>query len=97
MTSTLTKDQIIAALSLLNEKLGKRAVVGEACIFGGAAMVLAFNARLNTRDVDAVFMPKEAMAIVERFFAPSLILPRTQFFAEEVLAELNPNITNSQT
>ena len=186
MNATLSKDQIIAALSLLNDKLIKRAVVGEVCIFGGAAMVLAFNARLSTRDVDAVFVPKNevakiivevaaeigleedwlndgvkgflspkgdhttddmpqfsnlrvtrptaeyllalklmaarsgvfdmakdhedalvlcqrlgikntdvAFAIVERFFPASLIQPRTQFFVEEVIAELNEPDTES--
>ncbi len=62
MSPTLSKDQIIAALSLLNDKLAERSVSGEVCIFGGAAMVLAFNARQNTRDVDAVYAPKSDVA-----------------------------------
>ena len=184
MPPTLSKDQIIVALSLLNDKLAERSVDGEICIFGGAAMVLAFNARLNTRDVDAVFVPKSdvakivvevaieigleetwlndgvkgflsakgehtaddmpqysnlrvtrptaeyllalklmaarsgafdmakdredaivlcrrlgiqstevAFATIERFFPASLIQPRTQFFVEEVIAQLNESIS----
>ncbi|MDP1591760.1 MAG: DUF6036 family nucleotidyltransferase [Prosthecobacter sp.] len=58
----LSKEQIIAALSALNEKLAAKEVRGELCIFGGAAMVLAFDARQSTRDVDAVFVPKGEVA-----------------------------------
>ncbi len=58
----LTKDQIIAALTALNDKLAAKEVTGELCIFGGAAMVLAFDARQSTRDVDGVFVPKAVVA-----------------------------------
>lgn len=53
----LSKDEIIAALGRLNDYLAEANVIGELCLFGGTAMVLAFNARLSTRDVDAIFMP----------------------------------------
>jgi len=49
----------LQALSSLNEKLQAEGVIGEICLFGGTAMVLAFNARLSTRDVDAVFQPPD--------------------------------------
>lgn len=55
----LSKAQIIAALQRLNELLHEKGVIGELCIFGGAAMVLAFDARESTRDVDAIFVPKQ--------------------------------------
>ncbi|HLP48779.1 MAG TPA: hypothetical protein VK469_22755 [Candidatus Kapabacteria bacterium] len=38
--------------------MGKENLKGEILIFGGAAMVLAFNSRPSTRDVDALFQPK---------------------------------------
>src|SRR5207247_10989953 len=53
----LTREQILAALEALNRALAEREVIGELCVFGGAVMVLAFNARLATKDVDAVFQP----------------------------------------
>jgi len=53
----LSKDEIVAALGRLNDFLAEANVIGELCLFGGTAMVLAFNARLSTRDVDAIFMP----------------------------------------
>ena len=55
----LTKEQILAALARLNDLLHEKGVMGEICIFGGAAMVLAFDARESTRDVDAIFVPKD--------------------------------------
>lgn len=55
----LSRDTILAALGRLDELLRGKGVIGEVCIFGGAAMVLAFDARESTRDVDAIFVPKD--------------------------------------
>lgn len=55
----LSKAEIITALGKLNDLLEKKQVIGELCLFGGAAMVLAFDARESTRDVDAIFVPKK--------------------------------------
>jgi hypothetical protein len=68
--SGLTKSDIVAALARLNELLGSRGVTGEICLFGGTVMVLVFNARISTRDVDAIFQPASlirelAIAIAE--------------------------------
>jgi hypothetical protein len=57
----LSREQIMAALRRLDELLREKGVIGELCIFGGAAMVLAFDARESTRDVDAIFVPKTEM------------------------------------
>lgn len=56
-SSGLSKDEIVSALSQLNDYLAEAKVIGEICLFGGTAMVLVFNARLSTRDVDAIFQP----------------------------------------
>ena len=50
---------ILEALANLNGRLAEEGVIGEICIYGGTAMVLAFNARLSTKDVDAIFNPAE--------------------------------------
>ncbi len=55
--SALTREAIVGALSALSDELGKQGVIGEICLFGGTVMVLAFNARLSTKDVDAIFHP----------------------------------------
>lgn len=53
----MSREEILAALAGLDRELAECGVVGEVCLFGGAVMVLAFNARLATKDVDAVFQP----------------------------------------
>lgn len=55
--ASLTREEILAALRALSGELGKQNVTGEICLFGGTVMVLAFTARLSTKDVDAVFQP----------------------------------------
>jgi hypothetical protein len=55
--SQLSREDILSALEELNRLFAERDVIGELCLFGGAVMVLAFQARLSTKDVDAVFQP----------------------------------------
>ena len=57
----MEKAEIIDALKRLNEKLSLREVKGEICVYGGAAMCLAFDARPSTKDVDAVFRPTDVI------------------------------------
>src|ERR1035437_1542272 len=59
--STLTREAILAALSGLSDELDKQGVTGELCLFGGTVMVLAFTARLATKDVDAIFEPAQSV------------------------------------
>jgi hypothetical protein len=58
-SSTLTRETILKALHALSDELADRGVTGELCLFGGTVMVLAFTARLTTKDVDAVFQPAQ--------------------------------------
>lgn len=66
----MDREQIMGYLQNLSDTLAARDVVGEIVIYGGAAMVLAHQARLSTKDVDAVFVPKstvyEAAEVVTR-------------------------------
>lgn len=52
-------EQIKFYLEKLSDALEKKGVQGEIVVYGGAAMVLALKARPSTKDVDAVFAPKE--------------------------------------
>jgi len=76
MPLTLDRATIERALAALNARLEAAGVTGELCIFGGSAMVLAFDARPTTRDVDAVFRPpalirEAAAAIAEEMSLPA--------------------------
>ena len=55
--SSLSREEIVNALQKVSDELGRRSVKGELCLFGGSVMVLAFAARVSTKDVDAIFQP----------------------------------------
>ena len=71
----LTRQVILGALGSLSEELGKQGVTGEICVFGGTVMVLAFSARLATKDVDALFQPTNAIREIARRIADEQRLP----------------------
>ena len=54
---SLSKDEILKALHALSEALAREGAKGELCLFGGTVMVLAYSARISTKDVDAIFHP----------------------------------------
>lgn len=53
----LTKEQIEQYLSEMNDRLAAQGVSGEIVLCGGAVMTLVYNARLSTKDIDALFAP----------------------------------------
>lgn len=73
--SVLTREAILAALRALSDKLGRQNVTGEVCLFGGTVMVLAFTARLATKDVDALFQPVQVIRQVAQRIAAEQGLP----------------------
>jgi len=62
----MSRETILDALGALSEQLGKRGLTGEVCLFGGTAMVLAFSARVSTKDVDALFHPSQTIRELAR-------------------------------
>lgn len=72
----LSKDQILEALDLLSIELGREAGTGNhnIVIAGGAALVLLYNARDSTRDIDAVVSDETIKAAARRVSA-ALELP----------------------
>jgi hypothetical protein len=73
--STLTRETILRGLQTLSDELGKQGVTGEVCLFGGTVMVLAFTARLTTKDVDALFQPAQTIRELARRIAADQHLP----------------------
>lgn len=73
--SSLSRETILRALQTVSERLGQQSVTGEVCIFGGTVMVLAFTARLATKDVDALFRPAQAIRELARRIADEQGLP----------------------
>lgn len=75
MSAKLDRKTILKALALLDESLRDHGTTGEICIFGGAAMILAFDGKFATRDVDAIFVPKEVINESIKQIAEKLHLP----------------------
>jgi hypothetical protein len=72
----MDRGKITEALTALAAELDQRGVSAEMYVVGGAAIALAFDERRATRDIDAVFEPKdvvyEAAAVVgERLELPA--------------------------
>lgn len=73
--STLSREQILRALQALSDGLGAQGVTGEICLFGGTAMMLAYTARITTKDVDALFQPATTIRAIARRVAEEQHLP----------------------
>ncbi|MBC7852437.1 MAG: hypothetical protein IAF94_03290 [Pirellulaceae bacterium] len=71
----LSRDTILTAFTHLSDELGKRGVLGELNVVDGTAMVLAFNARTSTKDVDAIFEPSTGVRNAAAIVAAALELP----------------------
>ena len=52
-----SKEQVISALKRLGELAGEKSLQLNLCIYGGCAMMLAYDRKRITRDIDAVFHP----------------------------------------
>ena len=76
MPELIDKGQLEEAFRRLAVALGRNGTVGDIYIFGGAAMVLAYQARSATRDVDALFEPREKIHRAAVEVADQLGLPR---------------------
>ena len=63
-TLFLTREQIERALRRLGEIAVSRGETIEVLVVGGAAMILGYNARASTRDVDGVFFEPPAAATI---------------------------------
>jgi hypothetical protein len=71
----IDRHRILRALARVAELLRARGAEGEICLRGGTVMVLAFNARASTNDVDAVFEPASAVREAAAQVAAEQALP----------------------
>lgn len=71
----LDRAGIEEAFRRLGDRLARRGVVADLYVFGGAAMILAYDSRRATRDIDALFKPHgivhdEAIAVADELGMP---------------------------
>jgi hypothetical protein len=53
----LNRERILEALAEMDRRLAAKGMRAEVCLFGGAVMILAFQSRQTTKDIDAIFAP----------------------------------------
>jgi Nucleotidyltransferase of unknown function (DUF6036) len=70
-----TRARILRALQALGEELTREGVRAQIFIVGGAAMALAYSTRRVTKDIDAVFEPKQTVYAAAAKVAEELGLP----------------------
>lgn len=87
----MDRSEIVTALEALGARLAGEGIEGELYVVGGAAIAIAFDARRATRDVDAVFEPKQEIyaaadavgAVAEEVYGDRLDAA-ARFFVEEL-------------
>lgn len=71
------RNELRHAFTLLAERLERKKVVGHVHVIGGAAMLLAYDSRVITRDVDALFAPDGPILEAVREVATQIGWPRS--------------------
>lgn len=72
-----TRTDLQRAFTLLGAKLQRRGVVGQVHVVDGAAMLMAYDSRVSTRDIDALFFPDGPMLEAIREVANEMQWPTT--------------------
>ena len=81
----LTRATLMAALRALDEQLRREHVNADVFIFGGAAMVLGYNSRDATYDVDGIWSPHGAVQRAAHAVAKQQGLPQSWLNDEAVM------------
>lgn len=71
----IDKDMLIAALDRLGALALEQGTKLEICLYGGAAMMLAYDRRAITKDVDAIIQPSELGCRLAKRVGDELGLP----------------------
>lgn len=71
----MDRGDILRALTALGVELGRRGIMADLYVVGGAAIALAYDDRRSTRDIDAAFVPKTEVYRAADAVADELDLP----------------------
>ena len=69
----MTAEEITKYLTELNDELRLMEIKGGVSLYGGAVMVLAFKARIATKDVDAIFYPTAEIRSAAKLIAHATV------------------------
>lgn len=71
----MDRNEIVGALTALGAALAATGITADLYVVGGAAIALAYDERRSTRDIDAVFLPKDEVYRVAGEVGDRLGLP----------------------
>lgn len=71
----LTRESILLALQEVSDRLGAKGTPGKILLLGGAAMIMKFQNRPGTKDIDAITEPKTVIREVSNEMAEEYGLP----------------------
>lgn len=71
----MDKSEITIYLNELNNRLKEQNIKGQIALFGGTVMCLSYNARPITKDIDAMFEPKQIINKIAKQIANENKLP----------------------
>jgi len=86
----ITKKEMTGYLKLINTELKRLGMRGEILIAGGASMCLAFSARDATKDIDAIYEPKNVINEIAARIAEKKNLPKS-WLNDSVKGFMNKN------
>ena len=86
----MDKTEITKYLQELNDRLRDQNVKGQIGLLGGTVMCLAFNARPSTKDIDAIFEPKQLIYEIAKQIASNNQLPEN-WLNDSVKGFMSPN------
>ena len=86
----MNKEEITKYLGELNERLKEKDIKGQIGLYGGTVMCLAFNARSVTKDIDAIFEPKQVIYDIAKKMAEEHKMP-ADWLNDSVKGFVRPN------
>lgn len=71
----LSRVRMLELLGKINDRLSAKNIRGEICLYGGAALILGWNVRETTIDIDATFAPPSEIRRIAADIAEDAGLP----------------------
>lgn len=91
----LKKDELLKYLEILGERLSKENLHGEIILTGGAVMCLVHSARDMTKDIDALYEPKNDINRLVEDMADEYGLPKN-WLNDSVKGFVNENVETKE-
>jgi hypothetical protein len=91
----MDRNELLKYLEILGKELEKKGIQGDIIVTGGAAMCLAHSARDATKDIDALYEPKNEINALVKDIAGQYGLP-TGWLNDSVKGFIGSNIETAE-